>query len=165
MVTARYTWNTETLREGFAIHRKTQRAEKLMPLLAIVFVAWGAYDSYTSGHWGTGVPPVVAGLLILFGFRPFMMWQFFRAVRRSPGYCGEITYTFDPQQIVNSGEGYQATFTWQKLYSATVTRNGILLYPAKNFFHWIPAAAFASPADMMTVQDYLQHNNVRIQYT
>jgi hypothetical protein len=40
MVTARYTWDLNTLRKGFAIHRKTQRATKLIPLLAIVFIGW-----------------------------------------------------------------------------------------------------------------------------
>ncbi len=161
MVTARYTWNTETLRAGFAIHRKTQRAAKLIPLMAIAFVAWGAYDSYTSGQWITGLPLVVLGLLLLFGSRPLAMWQFSRAVRRSPSYGGEMTYTFDSQQIVNSGEGHHATFTWKKLYSATVTRDGILLYTNKNLFHWIPSAAFESASDMTTVEAYLHENGVR----
>src|SRR5438105_3069591 len=120
MFTARYTWNTDTLRKGFAIHRKTQRAAKLIPLLAIAFIGWGVYGSYTSGRWMTGLPLVVLGLLLLFGSGPLAMWQFSRAVRRSPSYGGEMTYTFDPQQIVNTGEGHQATFIWKKLYSATV---------------------------------------------
>jgi hypothetical protein len=163
MVTARYTWNTDALRKGFAIHRRTQRAAKLIPLLAIAFVAWGAYGSYSSAQWASGLPLVVLGLLLLFGFRPLAMWQFSRAVRRSPSYGGEMTYTFDPQQIVNSGEGHHATFTWKKLYSATVTRDGILLYTNKSLFHWIPVTAFASPSDMATVQSYLQENGVRTQ--
>jgi hypothetical protein len=163
MVTARYIWNTDTLRKGFAIHRKTQHAAKLIPLIAMAFVAWGAYESYTSGHWATGLPTVVVGLLLLFGSRPLAMWQFSRAVRRSPSYSGEMTYTFDPQEIMNSSEGHHATFTWKKLYSATVTRDGILLYTNKNFFHWIPAAAFESPSGMTTVQTYLQENGVRTQ--
>jgi hypothetical protein len=163
MVTARYTWNTDTLRKGFAIHRKTQRAAKLIPLLAIAFVAWGAYGAMKSHDWLSGLPLVVLGSLLLFGSRPLAMWQFGRAVRRSPSYGGEMTYTFDPQQIVNSGEGHHATFTWKKLYSATVSNQGILLYTNKNLFHWIPVTAFAFPSDMATVQSYLQQNGVRTQ--
>src|ERR1700680_3310447 len=163
MVTARYTWNTDPLRRGFAIHRKTQRAAKLIPLIAIAFVVWGAYSSYTSGDWVGGLPLVVLGLLLLFGSRPLAMWQFSRAIRRSPSYGAEMTYTFDPQQIVNSGEGHHATFTWKKLYSATVSSDGVLLYTNKNLFHWIPVTAFASPSDMATVQTYLQQNGVRTQ--
>jgi hypothetical protein len=163
MVTARYTWSIDALRKGFAVHRKTQRAAKLVPLLAIAFVAWGAYGSYSSGHWVSGLPLVVLGLLLLFGSPPVAMWQFTRAVRRSPSYGAEMTYTFDTQQIVNAGEGYHSTFTWKKLYSATVTRDGILLYTNKNLFHWIPVTAFASPSDMATVQGYLQENGVRTQ--
>jgi len=161
MVTARYTWDVDALRKGFAIHRKTQRAAKLIPLLAIAFVAWGAYESYTSEQWISGLPLIVLGFLLLFGSRPLAMWQFSRAVRRSPSYGAEMTYTFDPQQIVNSGEGHHATFTWKKLYSATVTRDGILLYTNKNLFHWIPATAFASATDIVSVQGYLQENGVR----
>jgi hypothetical protein len=72
-----------------------------------------------------------------------------------------MTYTFDPEQIVNSGEGHHSTFTWKKLYSATVADEGVLLYTNKNLFHWIPATAFASPSDIATVQTYLQQNGVR----
>jgi hypothetical protein len=91
------------------------------------------------------------------------MWQFSRAVRRSPSFGSEMTYTFDPQQIVNSGGGHHATFTWKKLYSATVAPDGILLYTNKNLFHWIPVTAFASPSDIATVQVYLNENSVRTQ--
>ena len=161
MVTARYTWNIDSLRKGFAIHRKTQRAAKIIPLLGIAFVAWGAYDSYTSEKWVSGLPLVALGIFLLFGSTPLAMWQFSRAVRRSPSYGGEMTYTFDPQQIVNSGEGHHATFTWKKLYSATVTRDGILLYTNKNVFHWLPATAFEFPSDITTVQGYLQGNGIR----
>ena len=72
-----------------------------------------------------------------------------------------MTYTFDPREIAISGEGHHATFTWQKLYSATVARDGILLYSNKNLFHWIPAAAFTSASDMATVQSYLEQNGIR----
>jgi YcxB-like protein len=163
MVTARYTWDMETLRKGFAVHRKTQRAAKLIPLMALAFVAWGAYDSYTSEKWIVGLPLIAVGFLLLFGSRPLAMWQFGRSVRRSPSYGSAMTYTFDPEQIVNSGEGHHATFTWKKLYSATVTRDGILLYTNKNLFHWIPVSAFESPSDIHTVQSYLTQNGVRTQ--
>lgn len=160
MITARYTWNTETLAKGFAIHRKAQWAAKVAPLSAVAFIAWDGYASYTSGQWVTGLPLIVVGFLLLFGSRPLAMWQFRRAVRRSRSYGGEMTYTFDSQQIVNSGEGHHATFTWKKLYSATVTREGVLLYTNKNLFHWIPVSAFESPSDLTTVQSYLEENNV-----
>ena len=163
MVTARYTWNIDTLRTGFVLHRKTQGATKLIPLVAVAFVAWGTYSAITSDHWVSGLPLVFVGLLLLFGSRPLALWQFSRAVRRSPSYGFEMTYTFDPKQIVNSGEGHHATFTWKKLYSATITNEGILLYTNKNLFHWVPLAAFASPSDMETVRGYLQQNDVRTQ--
>ena len=53
--------------------------------------------------WVAGLPLIVLGLLLLFGYRPLVTWQFGRAVRRSPSYGSQMTYTFDPQQIVNSG--------------------------------------------------------------
>ena len=162
MITARYTWDIRTLRKGFAIHRKTQRATKLILLIAIIFIFWGAYDAITSEHWITGMPPLFFGCLLLFGSRPLAFWQFSRAVRRSPSFRSEMTYTFDPEQIVNSGEGHHSTFTWKKLYSATVSDEGVLLYTNKNLFHWIPAAAFASPSDITTVRSYLEQNGIRI---
>jgi hypothetical protein len=161
MITARYTWDIPTLRTGFAVHRKTQRATKLILLIAIVFICWGAYDAITSEHWISGVPLLFFGSLLLCGSRPLALWQFSRAVRRSPSFGSEMTYTFDPEQIVNSGEGHHSTFTWKKLYSATVTDEGVLLYTNKNLFHWIPVTAFSSPSDIATVQTYLLQNGVR----
>jgi YcxB-like protein len=163
MVTARYTWDVDTPRKGFAIHRKTQRATKLIPLIAAAFIVWGTYSAVTSEDWTGNLPLVGAGLLFLIGSRPLAMWKFGRAVRRSPSFGSDITFTFDPQQITNSGEGHHATFTWKKLYSATVSRDGILLYTNKNLFHWIPATAFPTPSDVATVRSYLHENGVRTQ--
>jgi hypothetical protein len=160
MITARYTWDIPTLRRGFAVHRRTQRATKLVLLIGIVFMGWGVYDALTSEHWISGMPLLIFGSLLLFAMRPIAFWQFGRSVRRSPSFGSEITYTFDPEQITNSGEGHHAIFTWKKLYSATVTNEGILLYTNKNLFHWIPVTAFTSPSDVTTLQGYLQQNNV-----
>ncbi len=163
MITARYTWDIDTLREGFAVHRKLQRVTKLILLSGILFVCWGGYDAITSEHWITGLPFLVLGAFLLFGSRPLAFWQFSRAVRRSPSFQSEMTYSFDPEQIINSGEGHHATFTWKKLYSAAFTKEGVLLYTNKNLFHWIPVTAFTSPADIVTVHTYLEQNGVRTQ--
>jgi hypothetical protein len=161
MMTARYTWDMDTLRKGFAAHRKTQRATKLVSLVAAVFLCWGAYDAIRSEHWMSGLPLLFFGSLLLFGSKPLAFWQFSRAVRRSPNFGSEMTYTFDPEQIVNFGEGHHSTFTWKKLYSATITDQGVLLYTNKNLFHWIPVTAFASPSDIATVRTYLEQNGIR----
>ena len=161
MVTARHMWDIPTLRRGFALHRKTQRATRLIFFGGLALLAWGAYDSITSEHWVSGLPLLFFGSLLLFGSGPIAFWQFGRAVRRSPSFGSVMTYTFDPQQITNSGEGHQASFTWKKVYAATVTADGVLLYTNKNLFHWIPVTAFTSPSDVTTVKTYLRDNDVR----
>ena len=162
MITARYTWEAATLQKGFALHRKGLVQAKVIPWLAVVFIALGICLSLKSGHsWIEGAPPVFFGLLLLVLWRPVAFWQFRRAVRRSPSHGSEMTYTFDPEQVTISGEGHHSTFTWKKLYSATVTDEGVLLYTNKNLFHWIPVTAFPSPSDIATVQGYLQQNGVR----
>ena len=162
MITARYTWEIGTVRKGFAIHRRTLRVTKLVPPVAIFVIGWGAYEAITAVRsWTEGLPLLFFGALLLFGARPLAFWQFRRAVRRSPSYGSEMTYTFDPEQIVISGEGHHSTFTWNKLYSATVSDDGVLLYTQKNLFHWVPATAFASPSDIATVRSYLEQNGVR----
>lgn len=160
MVTARYRWDTPTLRRGFALHRRMQWTTKLVLLFAVGITCWGISDALTATHWISAVPPLFFGLFLLFGSGPLAAWQFDRAARRSPSFGSEMIYTFDPEQIVNSGEGHHSTFTWKKLYSATVAEEGILLYPNKNLFHWIPVTAFASPTDIAIVQSYLQQNGV-----
>src|SRR4030088_2435609 len=115
MINARYKWEIGTLTKGFAIHRKSLPATKYVPIIAIIFICWGAYDAVTSDHWISGAPLLFLGTLLLFGTRPLAFWQFRRAVRRSPSYGSDMTYTFDPDQIVISGEGHHTTFTWKKL--------------------------------------------------
>jgi hypothetical protein len=38
--------------------------ELLLEILAVVFLAWGAYSSYTSGQWVAGLPLILLGLLL-----------------------------------------------------------------------------------------------------
>ena len=40
MITARYTWDIPTLQRGFAVHRRAQRATKLILFMGIVFMGW-----------------------------------------------------------------------------------------------------------------------------
>jgi hypothetical protein len=162
MITARYKWDTDTLQRGFAIHRRTLTISKIAPIGGAAFLLAALYYVLAQPHsWIEGLPFIVFGVFLIFLSRPLAFWQFRRAVRRSPSYGSEMTYTFDPEQITNSGEGHHATFTWKKLYSATVTPEGILLYTNKNLFHWIPLSAFTSSSDMATVQTYLRNNLVR----
>src|SRR5438105_2160842 len=108
MITARYKWEIDTVSRGFAIHRKTLWATKLILIIAILFICWGGYQAITAEHWIEGFPLIFFGALLLFGARPLAFWQFRRAVRRAPSYGSEITYTFDPEQIVISGEGHHS---------------------------------------------------------
>jgi len=160
MITARYTWNTDSLQKGFAVHRRTQRVTKLFPIIGIPSLAWGVYEAFTSEQWVTGLPFILFAFILLFAAGPLLTRQFVRAVRRSPSYGNEITYKFDPEQVVISGEGHHAAFTWKRLYAATVTRDGILLYSNKNLFHWVPVTAFESGSDFALVPTYLQQSNV-----
>ena len=161
MITARFRWNVENLRKGFAIHCKTLRMTKLILVMAVVLIGWGAYEAFTSERWVEGLPLVIFGTVLFLGARPLAFWQFRRAARRAPSYDSEITYTFDPQQIVVAGEGHHSTFTWKKLYSATISNDGILLYPQKTLFHWVPVTAFATPSDLASVRGFLEQNGVR----
>jgi hypothetical protein len=161
MITARYRWEIETLRKAFAIHYKTLWAAKLAVIIGILSLFAGGYKAVTSEHGIESLPLILFGALSL-SARSFAFWQFRRAVRRSSNYGSEMTYMFAPEQVIISGEGHHSTFTWNKLHSATESREGILLYTLKTVFHWIPVTAFPSPSDLATVHSYLEQNGVRI---
>ena len=107
------------------------------------------------------MPLFAFGIVFPLAIRPAIYWQFRRNIKRSPSYGCEMTYTFEPGQVTISGDGFHSTFIWNRLYSATVSPKGILLYPQKIVFHWVPASAFASPGDIDTVNSYLQQNGVK----
>ena len=48
MITARYKWEIGTLCKGLAIHRKTLRVTKFVPIVAIFVMGWGAYEAITT---------------------------------------------------------------------------------------------------------------------
>ena len=160
-ITAHYIWNIDNVRQGFETHRKLLPLTRVGTFLGISLLAWGAYESITSEYWFQGLPLILFGGFLLFGAGPLALWQFQRTARQVPGYDRQITYTFDPAKVVVSGEDYHSTFTWQNLFSATTSDEGILLYPQKGVFHWIPSSAFDSPTDMATVRSYLEQSGIR----
>jgi hypothetical protein len=165
MIAARYTWNTEALRPGFAVHHRSLTISKVAPIGgAICLLAALYYVAVQSRSWIEGLPFIIFGTFLLFA-RPLAFWQFRRAIMRSPSYGSVITYTFTTDQFAISGEGHDATIAWTKLYSATESKGGLLLYPQKNLFHWIPATAFDSPSDIATVCGYLERHHVPTRHT
>jgi hypothetical protein len=161
MITARYVWDITALKDGFRLHYKTSSMWKMVWLGSLVIIAIGAYESVTARDWSHGLPLLVFGVAFPLIARPAIFRQFRRTIRRAPSYGSEITYTFDPEQIMISGEGFHSTFTWKKLYSATVSEKGVLLYTQKILFHWVPVTGFAAPSDIATVSSYLDQNGVR----
>jgi YcxB-like protein len=162
MITARYTWEIQTLQKALRLHRRTRWQTRLVPVVAITFVGLGVYLAVTAGRsWIDGLPPILFGVLLLLLGGPLVYWQFRRSARRSPSYGCEMTWTFDPQQIGIAGEGFNSTFTWKKLYSASISPAGLLLYPQKNLFHWIPRSAFQSQEDFAAVTSLVRENCAR----
>jgi|SRR5581483_498721 len=163
MITARYVWDITALKDGFRLHYKTSSMWKAVWLASLVIMVIGGYQSITARDWSHGLPLLVFGAVFPLIVRPAIFRQFRRTIRRAPSYGSEMTYTFDPEQITISGEGFHSAFTWKKLYSATVSEKGVLLYTQKVLFYWVPVTAFAIPADIATVRSYLEQNGVRTQ--
>jgi len=148
MIQAHYIWDLTSLDRGIALHLRSNVVARMAPLGALVLVVYAAFEFTTSKlPLVDGLPPLTVGMLLLAGIRPMMRWQFRRAIRRAPTYGCEMNWEFSPERAMISGADSEASFPWKMLHSAVVSADGMLLYPQKNLFHWIPASAFASPEE------------------
>ena len=67
-----------------------------------------------------------------------------------------ITYDFNEDTIITDGESFNATLTWDKIYSVTETKNWILIWQNKQVANVIPKRDFLQD-DLKTFKDLVRN--------
>ena len=114
--------------------------------LCVLMVLFGGYllvvqsQSGKSGIFGPLF--ITAGSV---GFLRPMIWQMWheRNVRKHPAYHTTLHYTFDQKGVHVDGKQGRYLLAWGELYECVLRRKGVLVYPEKKKFLWIPRRCFS----------------------
>ena len=69
-----------------------------------------------------------------------------------PNFGKTIKWTMDEAGIRGRGDGFEFSQDWSTIYSATITRNGFLVYPQKQMYYWMPSSGFAKGEDLESAE-------------
>jgi hypothetical protein len=70
-----------------------------------------------------------------------------RFYRKLPAYGLNVEVTFSEDAVSTHTSKSEGRMSWDLFQSAILAKEGLLLYPNKFNFHWIPRSAFSSPED------------------
>lgn len=70
-----------------------------------------------------------------------------RGIRKSPYYRKAISWQIQEHQLSAETEGATWSVAWDNFYETLTTPDGLLLYPYKNMYYWLPKTAFGSEQD------------------
>lgn len=78
--------------------------------------------------------------------------SFRRELRKNPHYGKELKWTFTEEGYQISLQGSEAKSDWNGFQECFITPDGLLLYPQKRIYYWIPKSGFACPEEISFVE-------------
>jgi hypothetical protein len=144
MVKAKLVISKEGLMHGVAVHLRHRS-----PVSRFVPVAGGALVAFATILLVIGQQDIALSYALPFGIlclliSPVTKWNYRRVIKSHMLIGKEMTWTFDETYLVGAADnGFEVKMTWASMQSVLLTPQGILVYPQKNTFHWIPASAFS----------------------
>ena len=161
---ATYVFSVDELMKGVRLHLWHHRRGTMLvlPILGTLWLSlWIAYfldSERTHNSWA----PMGTLLSILFIISPILsLWESRRKVAKIPTIDKEMTWWVDDKGISARGEGHDFSAAWSTAYAALVSPKGILVYPQKELFYWIPATAFPSPGEWERARNFVIKNGPR----
>ena len=156
--TANYVFSVDEVYQGIKLHFRHTTPIRFVypPLVGVALVG------LTIAFALSEVPPpdtirglflILAATFLLIPF--FVLWLSRRKLAAIPIIDKPVTWWVDEKGISARGEGFEFSASWSTAYSALVTPKGILIYPQKNMFYWLPATAFASPAEWERARSFV----------
>jgi len=153
-ITASYTFDANALSQAFGWHHRRKLVRRVVVyVIACLFVLVSFYSGLSSEHaipthiylWSGAIALVLVFLLwhlIQSGNR--LMWR--RHVNAMP-LCGKaVTWTATQSGLKCLMNGADAAMDWSVILESVSTPDGVLIYPQKNLFYWLPKSAFATAA-------------------
>jgi hypothetical protein len=158
MITFKSDLTERDLMHGVRLHYRTATREKwLLPLSGIIlFAVFGCMALRDPSNF-TNYPFLLLSILgiTLPRWRALLIR---RNIRRMPNFGKTITWTIGETSLRGQGDGFEFSQDWSTIYSATITKDGFLVYPQKNMYYWLPAGGFASGDDLCLATDLITKN-------
>ncbi|MCF7786059.1 MAG: YcxB family protein [Prosthecobacter sp.] len=154
-ITVSYTFDADVLIRAFWWHHRRKYVRRILVYVtAFLFMLGSFYSGLNSGH---GVPTQVyvwggVGVLVFF----FVLWQLIQLINRffwrrrinAMPLCGkQVTWTVTESALKCVMSGADATMDWSVILESVATPEGILIYPQKNLFYWLPRTAFTTESE------------------
>ncbi|HOF62322.1 MAG TPA: YcxB family protein [Candidatus Latescibacteria bacterium] len=143
---------------GVRAHFHTATQEKwLLPLSSIVLFTIFGRKAWRDPSDLKNYAFLLLGILSV----TLPLWRLLlvkRNIRRMPNFGKTINWTMDETGLRGRGEGFDFSQDWSTIYSATITRDGFLVYPQKQMFYWLPSSGFTKREDVETAEGLItQH--------
>jgi hypothetical protein len=150
MISCKSQLSEQQLLQGMRVHFRTSTHEKwLLPLCGITLISlfgWQAFLDRLVWHSYLFFLLGIAGITLPLWRIPILK----RNIRRMPN-CGKtVRWTLDEKSLHGEGDGFTFTQDWSTLFSATITNEGILIYPQKRVFYWVPTEGFSAEEDFLS---------------
>ncbi|MGJ7033786.1 YcxB family protein [Niabella hirudinis] len=83
-----------------------------------------------------------------------------RSFKNNHRLCEQIEYVFGDQNLTITGESFNATMTWDKIFKGTKTKRWMLIWQAGDLTSIIPLRSI-SESDIQTLKEILQKHGVK----
>jgi hypothetical protein len=144
-IEAESTIDLATMEQGWRWHRRGRATlARWAPVLGVLLLVCAAVLAATDPQ----VRPLAAFFLVLgvwYLVRGAVMLRLFRrTVRKMPLFGATVRWELDDGRLRMNAAGNRSDTGLASLHLARPTPEGLLLYPQKNLYYWLPRSAFAS---------------------
>jgi len=150
-VEARYRFSADELIRGLKAHARGPEILKFLPYLGWLMIL-GFFFMWSKQDFMSAAPLALIG--IFFALTKTITYAGVRRrFRTNPQKDVEISWAFSSDRISSSGEGFDQSFAWNKVFKFVEARDGFLIYPQKRIFYWIPFSGFKGEFEIECVRN------------
>jgi len=142
MIEGKYQFTPAVVLPGAKRHRQYRRYNQKIGAVAFVAIALACSAVVAYGNWPWfigGIAALASLVLLLRAHARAVLRDHCAQILRSPESGKEIRIRLDKDGITIHGDRSE----WSRFREVAVYADGILLYPSKSMFVWLPRSAFA----------------------
>jgi hypothetical protein len=145
-------FDVPTMSRGWYWHRHpkqwTRRLLFGFVVAALALHLWGTWKETGSIKIESGATTAFFALVI---FLILLEWlanhAFKRSIKSSPAHMHAIEWTFTDEGLRHTANGAEHFSPWSHIVKSATNPDGLLIYPRKQAFYWLPNAAFQCTED------------------
>lgn len=146
-ISATMVFDVATMMPAYRWHWRSQRWRSLLTLL-VIFAALttviGCILGFTPKIFFISIGGAVGGVTGgLISKRLYAK----RQLKRVPSYGDTFFWVFSSEFVSVMSSASEAKVAWERIFRTIVTPDGVLIYPQKSIFWWLPRTAFESDSN------------------